>query len=73
LRHTKSFKHLPGSLLGLGVDLDIGAGWLFFVDGEVLDRHIVCILLMYISIAYSLVPFSMHAEGVSKAVKGRKE
>ena len=38
-RHTESLKHLPGSLLGLGVDLDVGAGWLFVIDGEVLDRH----------------------------------
>ena len=38
-RRTESFEHLPGSLLGLGVDLDVGAGWLFIVDSEVLDRH----------------------------------
>ena len=49
-RHTKSLEHLPSSLLGLGVDLDVGAGWLFFVDAEVLHSVDICILVMYIPV-----------------------
>jgi hypothetical protein len=40
-RRTESLEHLPGSLLGLGVDLDVDSGRLLVVDGKVLDRHVV--------------------------------